>query len=143
MECMLAFLGGGKDSTVLLNLVRQIYPNIEAVFVDTGLEYPEIRNFVKTFENVTWLRPKKTFKQMINEYGYPFISKEVSDKVAGARKYIQTLKEFKSGCGETLPYAYAMADLLGIQRRGEDKKSAEYIILKRGVSARNFQISDC
>ena len=27
---------GGKDSTVLLHLVRSIYPNIEAVFVNTG-----------------------------------------------------------------------------------------------------------
>ena len=36
---------GGKDSTVLLHLVRQLYPDIEAVFVDTGLEYPEIRAF--------------------------------------------------------------------------------------------------
>ena len=44
---------GGKDSTVLLNLARRIYPNIEAVFVDTGLEYPEIREFIKTFDNVT------------------------------------------------------------------------------------------
>lgn len=34
---------GGKDSTVLLHIVRELYPNIEPVFVDTGLEYPEIR----------------------------------------------------------------------------------------------------
>ena len=37
---------GGKDSTVLLHIARQIYPDIEAVFVDTGLEYPEIKEFV-------------------------------------------------------------------------------------------------
>lgn len=49
---------GGKDSTVLLDLARRIYPDIPAVFVDTGLEYPEIREFVKTVENVTWLRPE-------------------------------------------------------------------------------------
>ena len=79
---------GGKDSTVLLDLVRQMYSNVTAVFVDTGLEYPEIREFVKTFSNVVWLKPKKNFKQVITEYGYPFISKEVSDKVDGARKYI-------------------------------------------------------
>lgn len=42
---------GGKDSTVLLDLVRQMYSNVTAVFVDTGLEYPEIREFVKTFSN--------------------------------------------------------------------------------------------
>jgi hypothetical protein len=87
---------GGKDSTVLLDLVRQMYSNVTAVFVDTGLEYPEIREFVKTFSNVVWLKPKKNFKQVITEYGYPFISKEVSDKVDGARKYMQALNDAQS-----------------------------------------------
>lgn len=56
---------GGKDSTVLLHLVRQLYPNVEAMFVDTGLEYPEIRQFVKTFDNVTILRPKMRFDELL------------------------------------------------------------------------------
>ena len=47
---------GGKDSTVLLDLARRAFPDMPAVFVDTGLEYPEIREFVKTVPNVTWLR---------------------------------------------------------------------------------------
>ena len=82
---------GGKDSTVLLHLAREIYPDIPAVFVDTGLEYPEIREFVKKFENVTWLKPSMNFKQVIEKYGYPFISKEVSECVYGARKYLTEL----------------------------------------------------
>ena len=65
---------GGKDSTVLLHLVRQDYPNIKAVFIDTGLEYPEIRQFVRTFSNVDILIPKMNFRQVIEKYGYPFIS---------------------------------------------------------------------
>lgn len=69
---------GGKDSTVLLDLARRIYPDIEAVFVDTGLEYPEIREFVKTIGNVTWLRPKMNFKQVIDTYGWNYPSKEVA-----------------------------------------------------------------
>jgi len=72
---------GGKDSTVLLHIVRSLYPEVEAVFADTGLEHPEIREFVRTIDNVTYVRPKKTFKQVIEEYGYPIISKEVSTKV--------------------------------------------------------------
>jgi len=82
---------GGKDSTVLLDIVRKLYPNVKAVFVDTGLEYPEIREFVRGFDNVDWLKPKMTFKQVIKKYGYPFISKEVSDCVYGARKYLTSL----------------------------------------------------
>lgn len=72
---------GGKDSTVLLHLVRSIYPNIEAVFVDTGLEFPEIKEFVKKFENVKILRPKLSFKQVIEKYGYPVVSKEQSQYI--------------------------------------------------------------
>jgi 3'-phosphoadenosine 5'-phosphosulfate sulfotransferase (PAPS reductase)/FAD synthetase len=72
---------GGKDSTVLLHIVRQMYPDVEAVFVDTGLEYPEIRDFVKTFDNVAWLRPKMNFKQVIEKYGYPVISKMASRQI--------------------------------------------------------------
>lgn len=77
---------GGKDSTVLLHIVRELYPDIEAVFVDTGLEYPEIRQFVKGFENVTWLRPKIRFDEVIKKYGYPVISKEISQAIYEARK---------------------------------------------------------
>ena len=77
---------GGKDSTVLLDIVRQSYPEIEAVYVDTGLEYPEIRDFVKTKENVTWLKPELSFYEVLKKYGYPIISKEVSRDIAVARR---------------------------------------------------------
>lgn len=76
---------GGKDSTVLLHLVRSIYPNVPAFFVDTGLEYPEIKQFVKTYDNVVIVRPKISFADVIKKYGYPAISKEVSNKVYYAR----------------------------------------------------------
>ena len=87
---------GGKDSTVLLDIVRKDYPDVKAVFVDTGLEYPEIRSFVKGFENVDWIKPKMTFKQVIEKYGYPFISKEVSGCVDGARKYLRILTDIQT-----------------------------------------------
>lgn len=80
---------GGKDSTVLLDIARKLYPNIKAMFVDTGLEYPEIRKFVRQFDNVDWIKPKMTFRQVIERYGYPFISKEVSECVYGARKFLR------------------------------------------------------
>jgi hypothetical protein len=76
---------GGKDSTVLLDIARKLYSDIEAVFIDTGLEYPEIRDFVKTIENVTWLKPSKNFRQVVLDVGYPVISKEVSLKIEETR----------------------------------------------------------
>ena len=69
---------GGKYSTVLLDLARRVYPDIEAVFVNTGLEYPEIVEFVKTFDNVTIVRPNMSFREVIEKYGYPVIGKEVA-----------------------------------------------------------------
>jgi len=76
---------GGKDSLVLLHLVRSIYPNVKGVFVDTGLEYPEIREFVKTFENIETLIPKQNFKQVIDKYGYPIISKTIATTIRKLR----------------------------------------------------------
>lgn len=67
---------GGKDSTVLLDIIRKIYPDTIAVFCDTGLEYPEIKKFVKTFNNVKIIKPKMNFKEVIEKYGYPVPSKE-------------------------------------------------------------------
>jgi 3'-phosphoadenosine 5'-phosphosulfate sulfotransferase (PAPS reductase)/FAD synthetase len=98
---------GGKDSTVLLHIVRDLYPNVKAAFFDTGLEFPEVRQFVKKFDNVDWLKPDQTFKQVVKKYGYPFISKEVSECVSGARKYLkqilETLNKNGGSGGGTLP----------------------------------------
>lgn len=86
---------GGKDSTVLLHLVREIYPSVEAVFVDTGLEYSQIRNFVKTFDNVTILRPKMRFDEVISKYGYPLISKEISNNIFWSKKALKEGRNIK------------------------------------------------
>lgn len=72
---------GGKDSTVLLHLVRSLYPEVPAVFVDTGLEWPENREYCKVIDNLLWLKPKMRFRQVIERYGYPVISKENAQKV--------------------------------------------------------------
>lgn len=60
---------GGKDSTVLLDIVRKDYPDIEAVFVNTGLEYPSVRTFAESKENVTILKPTMNFRDVICQYG--------------------------------------------------------------------------
>jgi 3'-phosphoadenosine 5'-phosphosulfate sulfotransferase (PAPS reductase)/FAD synthetase len=77
---------GGKDSTVLLHLARSIFPEIPAVFSDTGLEFPEIKEFIKTIDNVITVRPKLSFRQVIEKYGYPIISKEQSRYIFDLRK---------------------------------------------------------
>lgn len=119
---------GGKDSTVLLDLVRKIYPQIPAVFVDTGLEYPEIREFVRTFENVVWLKPKMNFRQVIEKYGYPFFSKEISECIAESKKYIKILTDRQTD-GGALRISHS-----GYDRSRQEKEQRQQIIsnAKRG-----------
>lgn len=76
---------GGKDSTVLLHLVRSLYPDVKGVYSDTGLEYPEIREFVMKTPNVDIIHPKISFKKVIDIYGYPVIGKEVANYIKSAR----------------------------------------------------------
>jgi len=73
---------GGKDSTVLLWLVRSVFPDVPAVFANTGLEYPEIVRFVKSTPNIEIVRPKMPFHKVIEKYGYPMVSKKVARGIA-------------------------------------------------------------
>ena len=86
---------GGKDSTVLKHIVDGMYDDIPSVFVNTGLEYPEIQKFVRDVKSgkfdcfnsdVEIIRPDMRFDEVIRVYGYPVISKEIAEKLEYARK---------------------------------------------------------
>lgn len=77
---------GGKDSLVLLNLVRSIYPNVPAVFANTGIEFPEQVKFVRTFPNVIEVHPLKHFPKILEEDGIVYPSKEVAMFIQDAKK---------------------------------------------------------
>lgn len=86
---------GGKDSTVLKHIVDQMGYDIPAVFVNTGLEYPEIQTFVREIKagkydcfnsNVEIIRPEMRFDEVIQKYGYPVVSKEVAHRASQAMK---------------------------------------------------------
>ncbi len=117
---------GGKDSTVLLDLARRAFPDIPAVFVDTGLEYPEIRDFVKSTPNVTWLRPEIPFPKVIETYGFPIISKDVAKRIYYARK------------GGT----WAKMHLNGLDSKGIPSKFNEQYMKWRFLMDAPFLISD-
>ena len=77
---------GGKDSTVLLDIVRRfIDPNCLAVFCNTGNEHAEIVRFVKSIENVRTIHPKTSLKKIIEKHGFPLISKEQAQYVRQAK----------------------------------------------------------
>lgn len=76
---------GGRDSSVLAHIVMSIYPDIPNVFMNTGLEFPEIVRHVETFPNLVKLQPKMKFMAVIQKYGYPVISKETSQRITEYR----------------------------------------------------------
>ena len=95
---------GGKDSTVLADLAAKVCKRygytLYLLFVNTGLEYPEIQKFVKTFAE--WLRetykievvldivrPEMRFDEVLKQYGYPVISKGVSNAIRSAKNSIR------------------------------------------------------
>lgn len=127
---------GGKDSTVLVDIVRNWlgYKDIPLVFVDVPTQYPELKEFATSFDDVTVLKPNISFMQVCEKYGFPLISKEVSEKTMYARKY---LEKYLAEQTDTLPHAYAIADMLGIERR--DKNNQEIIQqIKKGIIPDEF-----
>ena len=78
---------GGKDSTVLHYLLDLALPNnkIPRVFINTGIEYLEIVKFVKGLaandDRFVLISPTKNIKNILEEYGYPFKSKEHSQRI--------------------------------------------------------------
>lgn len=86
---------GGKDSTVLKHIVDGMYDDVPAVFVNTGLEYPEIQRFVREVKSgkydcfnsdVEIIRPEMRFDEVVKKYGYPAISKTISEVIRKAKK---------------------------------------------------------
>lgn len=80
---------GGKDSTVLKHIVDSMYDDVPSLFVNTGLEYPEIQKFAMSQKNVVTVRPEMRFDEVIKKYGYPVVSKEVARRVQYSKSAIQ------------------------------------------------------
>ena len=128
---------GGKDSTVLMDIVRnRLHLNIPAVFVDVPTQYPELKQFAMTWDNLTIIKPKISFVEVCEKYGFPLISKEVSECVSGAKKYLTSILADgtldRQTDRQTVRNAYAFADLFGIERRSKESKK-QYQNLKMGI----------
>lgn len=111
---------GGKDSTILHYLIDMALPNnkIPRVFINTGIEYNDIVRFVKELQNkdnrFIIIAPSKNIKQTLDEYGYPFKSKEHSLKVGEYKKgsraksilYYKEHSGSRFACPKKLLYQY-------------------------------------
>lgn len=120
---------GGLDSTAMLHLVRSLYPEVPAVFWDTGLEFPEIRDFVKEVENCEFRKPKYTFRETLEKYGYPVISKRVAQGIHAARI-----------AGEGTPTWRLRTE--GIRRNGEFSKMSRIPFKWQFLLHAPFKVSD-
>lgn len=71
---------GGKDSDVLGDLVKNLYPDVPQVFINTGLEFDSVRKHgIEVADKI--LYPEITFDEVVRKYGYPVISKEVAQTI--------------------------------------------------------------
>ena len=113
---------GGKDSTIVHYLLDQALPNnrIPRVFIDTGIEYQMIRDFVlklaKNDDRFVILKPTQPIKPMLEKYGYPFKSKQHSHNVAlyqhsgiglSVKRYLGIIESnTKFRCPKSLEYQF-------------------------------------
>ncbi|MBR2554317.1 MAG: phosphoadenosine phosphosulfate reductase family protein [Aeriscardovia sp.] len=111
---------GGKDSTVVHHLLDMAVPNnkIPRVFSNTGIEYNAIVEFVRERERAdkrfVIIQPKQNIKAMLEKVGYPFKSKEHSQKVSEyqakhqIRPYLQKYinGEGRFACPQMLKYQF-------------------------------------
>jgi len=87
---------GGKDSTVVLDLVRKIDSHIPAVFCDTGVEAKSTYEYMDRVDNKVVLKPRKTFWECVDEYGMPQLKGKGSTRVNHCCEWLKDkpMKEF-------------------------------------------------
>lgn len=77
---------GGKDSTVLHYLIDMALPNnqIPRVYINTGIDYKLIHKFIEQLKEsdsrFIEVKPTRNIREILEEDGYPFKSKEHSKK---------------------------------------------------------------
>lgn len=88
---------GGKDSTVLMDIIRnRMGYDIPAVFVDVPTQFPELKQFATSWKNVEVLKPKMSFMDVCDKYGFPLISKEVSQALYEYKSIVNNQEKYKN-----------------------------------------------
>ena len=157
---------GGKDSTVLHYLIDEALPgnNIPRVFINTGIEYKLILQFVREMAErdsrfIIWATGKN-IRETLEKYGYPFKSKEHAHKLWACKhgqdsKWIknyfrvETINTFRQ-CPKKLMYQFEPSFTLNISDkccfkfkkepfRHYEKESGRYIALTGMMRAESGQ----
>lgn len=117
---------GGKDSDVLLHLCRSMYPDLIAVFIDTPMEFPQVREHAETIDNLIRIRPKKNIKEIIKENGFCFPSKETATLI----------KDYRKG----LPYA--IKKINGLDKDGNESVYRSQFKKWKALAESEYEISN-
>jgi len=68
-------ISGGIDSAVMMDLIRSIQ-SVKAVWIDTGIEYPETKEYMKHILDLDVIKPKRTYWDLAKEFGFPAESRK-------------------------------------------------------------------
>lgn len=125
---------GGKDSQVAVDFTAKTlktlgYERMHVLNIRTGLEYLSVQNFCKPFCELVSKKygldiildsrhPEAKFPEVLKNFGYPIISKEVSQIIQEAREGL------KKGDGS---YSYRLDKLKGIYQN-KDGTLSQYNI---------------
>lgn len=81
---------GGKDSDVLGDIVKKMYPDVPHVFVNTGLEHDSVmKHGIDVADEV--IRPGIRFDDVLIKFGYPVISKRIAGYTNSAKNNINSV----------------------------------------------------
>ena len=88
---------GGRDSEILCDIARRIYPDIKIVFCNTGMELPETIAQVYKRKREGWnidiIHPRMLPWDVWKKWGYPLISKTVSMAISRVRSLIKRYRK--------------------------------------------------
>ena len=122
---------GGKDSTVLHYLIDEALPgnNIPRVYADTGIEYNDVKAFVKELQakddRIQIIKPSVNIKRMLERDGYPFKNKQHS-RILAVYQHSgvgNTVKQYlydnrgKFNCPKALKYQFSEAFHLKVSEK--------------------------
>lgn len=162
-QCYVSF-SGGKDSTVLADIVAKWCYIAEVplylMFVDTGLEYPEIKKHVSDFADylrvkygilvyLDVIRPKMSYKEVIRKCGYPVIGKRQANCIRlarenfNAKKYSYRLASLGFSAEEALNGGFEMPSDDMILRYQQKNNGSKFSVEKyRPLLTVDFCVSD-
>lgn len=77
---------GGLDSTVALHLGRKVNSSVRGLFINTWMEDPRIRSFVREHDNIEEIKPDMLLKDIVEQHGWCWPSKDVAEAIYYARQ---------------------------------------------------------